>query len=192
MPSQDGTYRQIVEAADALFYERGFDGASFADIAAVVTISRGNFYYHFKTKDDLLGAVIELRLARTAEMLQAWDVDSAPLTRIRSFIRMLVDNRASIMQHGCPVGTLCSELAKLDHPRLPQANRLFDLFRDWLALQFDALGRSDDAKNLAMHLLVRSQGVATLLNAFKDEDFLQREVEAMDAWLDAQIPISAA
>lgn len=191
MPSQDGTYRLIVEAADALFYESGFDGASFADIATVVNISRGNFYYHFKTKDDLLGAVIERRLARTAEMLQAWDVDSAPLMRIRSFIGMLVDNRAPIMRHGCPVGTLCSELAKLDHTRLPQANRLFDLFRDWLALQFEALGRSGDAKNLAMHLLVRSQGVATLLNAFKDEDFLQREVDAMNAWLDAQIPIPA-
>ncbi|HEY7886322.1 MAG TPA: helix-turn-helix domain-containing protein, partial [Cellvibrionaceae bacterium] len=53
---------KIVAAADRLFYERGFDATSFADIAEAVQISRGNFYYHFKTKDDILDAVIARRL----------------------------------------------------------------------------------------------------------------------------------
>lgn len=188
MPKQTSTYVQIVEAADALFYERGFDGASFADIAAVVNISRGNFYYHFNTKDDLLGAVIDQRLARTDAMLQDWNKEADPATRIRSFIHMLIENRSPIMRSGCPVGTLCGELAKLNHPRLPQANKLFGLFREWLARQFSALGRAADADDLAIHLLVRSQGVAILLNALQDEDVLQREVDAMGVWLDAQIP----
>ena len=47
------TRAQIVEAADQLFYERGFEHTSFADIAAQVQISRGNFYYHFRTKDEI-------------------------------------------------------------------------------------------------------------------------------------------
>jgi hypothetical protein len=34
-----------------------------------------------------------------------------------------------------------------------------------------------------MHLLARSQGVATLANAFHDDEFVQREVEEMGAWL---------
>lgn len=54
------TRHQIVEAADRLFYERGFEATSFADIAAVVGLSRGNFYYHFRTKDEILEAVIAL------------------------------------------------------------------------------------------------------------------------------------
>ncbi|MDD9913854.1 MAG: helix-turn-helix domain containing protein, partial [Rhodospirillaceae bacterium] len=37
-----------------LFYRHGFDHTSFADIAEAVQISRGNFYYHFRTKDDIL------------------------------------------------------------------------------------------------------------------------------------------
>lgn len=44
------TRQQIVEAADGLFYERGFEATSFADIAGIVGLSRGNFYYHFKTR----------------------------------------------------------------------------------------------------------------------------------------------
>lgn len=88
----------IVETADRLFYERGFDHTSFADIAGPVGISRGNFYYHFKSKDEILDAVIERRLANTAAMLATWtEGDDDPSARIRSFIDMLIANRAKIM-----------------------------------------------------------------------------------------------
>lgn len=183
------TRQQIVEAADRLFYEQGFEPTSFADIAAAVRLSRGNFYYHFKTKDEILQAVIALRLANIQRMLDAWETEGlTPTDRIRSFINILIMNRAKILLYGCPVGTLCNELAKLDHAAQGDANQLFALFRQWLARQFGALGRAADADALAMHLLARSQGVATLANAFRDEDFIRREVEDMRAWLDAQSP----
>ena len=53
------TRDSIVSTADTLFYQRGFDHTSFADIAKQVAISRGNFYHHFKSKDQILAAVIE-------------------------------------------------------------------------------------------------------------------------------------
>lgn len=181
------TRQYIVEAADRLFYEHGFEATSFADIAKAVGLSRGNFYYHFKTKDEILGAVITLRMANTRAMLDAWEEGaSAPAERIRSFIHILLMNRVKIMAHGCPVGTLCNELAKLDHVGKDDAAKLFSLFRDWLARQFAALGRDKDADALALHLLMRSQGVAALATAFRDEGFIRREVEDMDAWLEAQ------
>jgi hypothetical protein len=90
------------------------------------------------------------------------------------------------MAHGCPVGTLCAELAKLDHAAQPHANKLFTLFHEWLRRQFVALGREADADALAMHLLARSQGVAALANVFRDENFVKQEVAQMCDWLDAQ------
>jgi AcrR family transcriptional regulator len=183
------TRRHIIEAADRLFYENGFEATSFADIAKAVGLSRGNFYYHFKTKDEILGAVIALRMAKTQAMLDAWEEDApTPAERIRSFIHILIMNRAKIMAYGCPVGTLCNELAKLDHVSKDDAAKLFTHFRHWLARQFAALGREADADTLALHILMRSQGVATLATALRDEGFIRREVEAMDAWLDAQRP----
>lgn len=89
------------------------------------------------------------------------------------------------MRHGCPVGTLSGELSKLDHALQPQANTLFTLFRGWLSRQFTALGRREDADRLAMHLLARSQGVATLANAFHDQAFIKSEVDQMNRWLAA-------
>ena len=182
--SDKTTRDHIVEVADELFYRQGYEYTSFADIADAVKISRGNFYYHFKSKDQILDAVIDLRLANTEKMLERWEIEGeSPADRIRSFIHILIANRAKIKLYGCPVGALCSELAKLNHPSRAEANRLFTLFRTWLCRQFTLLGREADADELAMHLLARSQGVATLANAFHDEKFIRQEVKQMCEWL---------
>lgn len=184
--SEKSTREHIVEAADRLFYRQGYEHTSFSDIADVVRISRGNFYFHFKTKDEILDAVIDARLAATRQMLDRWEREGKdPAERIRCFIHMLIANRADIKRYGCPVGTLGTELAKLDHGARAKANKLFSLFRAWLRRQFALLGRGADADDLAMHLLVRSQGVATLANAFHDEKFIRREVERMEDWVRA-------
>ncbi|MCC4240289.1 TetR/AcrR family transcriptional regulator [Thalassospira povalilytica] len=182
------TRDRIIETADRLFYQQGFEATSFADIASAVGISRGNFYHHFKTKDDILDAVINQRLANTEQMLDHWEVTgNDPAERIRSFIHILIVNGEKIRKFGCPVGTLSSELAKLNHSAHSDAAGLFTLFRTWLGRQFSAIGFGAKSDGLAMHILGRSQGVATLANAFDDNGFLQSEVTLMCDWLDGQI-----
>jgi len=181
------TRDHIVEAADDLFYRQGYENTSFADIAGAVRISRGNFYYHFKTKDRILDAVIEARLAKTRAMLDRWEREGETAAdRIRCFIRILIVNRASIERYGCPVGTLMTELTKLGHSAQTEATKLFILFRSWLTRQFEQLGCGGKADDLALHLLAMSQGVATLINAFQDEAFTEREVARMEAWLETR------
>ena len=183
------TREQIVDAASRLFYEQGYEPTSFASIAEVVGISRGNFYYHFKTQDEILEAVIQARLGSTRKMLACWD-DSAdtPRERIRKFVRILIVNREDIENYGCPVGTLTNELAKLEHPARAQAVGIFEVFRTWLREQFEALGCTADADDLALHVLMFSQGVATLSNAFGERDYVQREVDRLEAWLTQRFP----
>ncbi len=178
------TRDHIVAAANQLFYRQGYEHTSFADIAGAVQISRGNFYYHFRTKDEILDAVIGARMAETQAMLDGWEAESeSPADRIRSFIKILIANRTDIKRFGCPVGTLTTELAKLNHPSQAGATELFSLFRTWLSTQFRALGCEKDADRFAMHVLARSQGVATLASAFGDEKFIRREVGEMCDWL---------
>ncbi|WP_248925910.1 TetR/AcrR family transcriptional regulator [Paenibacillus hamazuiensis] len=178
------TREHIVESADRLFYQRGYEHTSIADIADSVQISKGNFTYHFKSKDEILSAVIQLRLENTRNMLVQWeDEGERPEERIKSFINILIANQTDIKMYGCPVGTLCTELAKLNHASKAEANELFSLFRAWLSRQFAFLGLEANADELAMHLLARSQGVATLAQAFQDESFIKHEVELMCDWL---------
>lgn len=184
-----GTRQLIIERADSLFYQRGFENTSFADIADELKISRGNFYYHFKTKDDILSAVIDHRAAKTQMMLEAWAAKgTTPVERLKCFAQMLIDNRKEIQRFGCPVGTLCAELAKLDHPSQGDAGMIFGQFRRWLAEQFVILDQGEEADALAMHLLARSQGIASLANAFHEEAFIRHEVEQIERWILTLVP----
>jgi len=180
------TREHIVAAADGLFYRQGYEFTSFADIAEAVQISRGNFYYHFKSKDDILDAVIDVRLTNTRNMLEQWERENEdPAERIKSYIRILITNWSKIRKFGCPVGTLCAELAKLNHASRKEASGVFTLFRTWLCQQFTLLGRKKDADALAMRVLAWSQGVATMASTFRDETFTRQEVKRMCNWVDS-------
>lgn len=50
---------EILDAADELFNQKGFDGTTISDIIEKVDVARGTIYYHFKSKEDILDALIE-------------------------------------------------------------------------------------------------------------------------------------
>jgi len=180
--------QRIVSAADELFYQQGYENTSFSDIADAVGISRGNFYYHFKSKDEILNAVIDNRVNGIQAMLDEWDnMIADPKKRLHYYIDIQSRNQDNIISHGCPVGSLCTELAKVSHSMLDDANKMFTVFRDWLVTQLKLVGVTRNTKQIAMHLLARGQGIATVSNAFEDKKFLQQEVNCLKEWLDNEI-----
>lgn len=185
MNKGEKTRSEIVERAKSLFYEHGYDGTSFTDIVNAVGVYRGNINYYFKTKDDILKAVIDRHLEEFSALLAEWtNRHQDPRSRLIDFIHMIAERQAALTRYGCPIGTLNTELGK-DRPELQRSARaLFDLFRDWLAEQFRALGSSsDEASALALHLLGRAQGVAVIAHVYQDTELLQREVAQMETWI---------
>ncbi|MEJ2654004.1 MAG: TetR/AcrR family transcriptional regulator [Acidihalobacter sp.] len=182
----DANRRRIVDAADQLFYRQGYNRTSFSDIAQAAELSRGNFYYYFKSKDEILEAVIERRREHYAEMLAEWsESESTPRERLRHFVRMLLDGRSELLRYGCPTGSLTLELAKTQSEQQDHARVLFEVFRTWLRQQFITLGHTQDADELACHLLVMGQGVSLLAPVYADPALIDSEVTQIDAWLDA-------
>ena len=179
----DGNRQRIIEAADSLFYRRGYNQTSFQDISDATGLPRGNFYYYFKTKDEILGAVVDTRLEGMRTMLSHCEASTGDAReRLLQFSNMLEDNRENVIQSGCPIGSLCSELAK-DLPALHDKSReVFVLLRNWITQQFEALAVSD-ADNLAMDLLAKLQGAAVMSCAFKDNDFVDRSHHEIQNWI---------
>lgn len=187
MTSKRGQTRdEIIEAARALFYRRSYARTSFSDIVKHTGIQRGNIYHYFKTKDDILDAVIEQLAREYQAALSAWDKElSDPRDRLRRFVQMVMTNRDNLSRYGCPLGSLNTELGKeAAYARKESARQLFDLFRDWLAIQFSALGHSQQAQAHAMHLLGRTEGISLMGHAYNDPDFIAAEIEILDQWID--------
>jgi TetR/AcrR family acrAB operon transcriptional repressor len=53
------TRKQIMEAAEQAFYERGVARTTLADIAALAGVTRGAIYWHFSNKSDLVQAMLD-------------------------------------------------------------------------------------------------------------------------------------
>lgn len=177
---------KIVETADDLFYRQGFNHTSFSDISKAVGISRGNFYYHFKTKDDILAAVIEKRKAGISKMLRHWsETITEPRNRLHRYIDMIVGNQENIVDYGCPIGSVCSELIKLKNINKSNATEMIVLFKDWLSEQFSLLGHDKEtSEQHSMHILTCTQGISLMGQAFKDSQFIQREADDLKHWIE--------
>ncbi|WP_409274678.1 TetR/AcrR family transcriptional regulator [Neobacillus sp. SCS-31] len=95
---------EILDAADELFAQKGFDGTSTNDILGKVGIARGTLYYHFKSKEDIMDALIDRYSARLLGNAQAIAVDkSIPVVeRIIKVVRSMNLSGGSsqeIMEH---------------------------------------------------------------------------------------------
>lgn len=174
----------IVEAADRLFYVRGYGASSFTDIAQAAEFNRGNFYHYFKSKEDILTAVAELRLDEARARLAGWDAGiAAPLERLEHFLRLWTDAAEDIARYGCPLGTLMAELGKGDRRHAAMIRPLTDLYLGWIEAQFAAMGLGEEADAYAQRLLALIQGEAMLAHLLGDADHLRREAGDIGAWL---------
>ncbi|WP_048601005.1 TetR/AcrR family transcriptional regulator [Rubeoparvulum massiliense] len=95
---------EILDAADELFAQRGFDGTSTNDILEKVGIARGTLYYHFKSKEDIMDALIERYSLHLISSAQKMGADrSVPLyERILHVVMALNirgDSSKEIMEH---------------------------------------------------------------------------------------------
>lgn len=179
------TRADIVDCARKLFYEHGYDGTSFTQIVDATGLFRGNIYHYFKTKDDILEAVVERYLHDYSAMLTQWEREiSDPRMRLRAFVDMVSSHKAELVEYGCPIGSLNTELGKERRELQHVARALFDLFQNWLAARFTELGHGKEASRLALHLLGRAQGIAVISHVYQDRKFLEREISQLGDWIE--------
>jgi AcrR family transcriptional regulator len=186
MPTKsERTQQRIIDAANQLFYRKGYNRTSFTDVVDEAGVPRGNIYYYFKTKDEMLKAVIEHRLETTTIMLAEWDRNiKTPLDRLERFVQIMYDSTPALLRSGCPMGSLNVELMK-DQPELKEdAKRLFDLFQQWIARQFSEMGYPDEARELSLQLLSRGQGTIVIAQIYQDPGFLERGTKDINRWLE--------
>ena len=186
MPRKSERTRQrIIEAANRLIYRKGFNQASFSDVVEAAGVPRGNIYYYFKTKDEILDAAIAYRTERIRAMLDGWNGSlRTPIERLHRFIEMLSGSSEAITRFGCPMGTLNTELGKDQHDLQQRAEQLFIVFEDWLCDQFAELGYAGRARELTLHLMAMGQGISVIAHAHRDSGFLEREKARLNDWVD--------
>jgi AcrR family transcriptional regulator len=176
---------RLIETAAKLAYERGFANTALSDIAREADVPLGNIYYYFKTKAEIGEAITARYLAAFEAQRLDWERADTPKGRLRALVQNAIDNRGMLARSGCPVGSLCAELHKGDGTLAEAASRPFAALMAWIELQFEALGKGEKKRVLALHLLSALQGVSLLANSFHDPDLVILEGDQLKAWIGA-------
>jgi TetR/AcrR family transcriptional repressor of nem operon len=179
-----GKRERLVAAATRLLHEQGIERTTLAGIANAADVPAGNVYYYFKTKDDVITAVIDAHAQQIKTTLASIDAHHrSPKSRLKAFVREFTAQNEIVAQHGCPLGSLCSELGKRVQQSSLASAELMRLPIEWAETQFRALGRRD-AHDLALDLLAAYEGSALLANTLGDPNVLSRAARRLNHWID--------
>jgi AcrR family transcriptional regulator len=180
-----GKRQRLIAAAVQLLHQQGIERTTLAEIAKAADVPPGNVYYYFKTKDDVVAAVIEAHADDIKATLAAIDRrHRAPKGRLKAFVREVTSRSELVAQHGCPLGGLCSEVDKQVGQSGLAAAELMRLPIEWAEEQFRALG-CRDAPDLALDLMAAYEGNALLANTLGDPTVLSRAERRLDHWIDS-------
>lgn len=139
------------------------------------------------TRDELIGAVIERHAGEVQQLLESLERRPSPASRLKGLVRSWADVSDLVAANGCPIGSLCSELNKLDGRLGRDAAALLGTLVDWAEQQFRQLGLRS-ARDLAISLTARVQGAALLTDTFDDPAVMKREVRGIERWIDTVVP----
>jgi TetR/AcrR family transcriptional repressor of nem operon len=175
---------RLIEAAKIMFYQQGVTGTSLADIAQQAQVPLGNIYYHFRTKEALVEAVIQAHLQELQSLFAQLDRDPDPHQRLLGLLAAERKSEHSLARYGCPYGSLSQELNKEDGEPATMAARLFQTYLDWTATQFRLLGKDEEeAKDFALDLITSLQGTFVLTSSFRSPELLERKLQRLEIWL---------
>ena len=99
-----GRRGQLIRESARLFREKGYEATSVRDIAAATGLQSGSWVYHFKTKQDILAAVMEEGLQRALERIEAIGREQLePRAHFRALLRAHLDTILAPGQDFIPV-----------------------------------------------------------------------------------------
>jgi TetR/AcrR family transcriptional repressor of nem operon len=175
------TKGRLISAARDLFWERGYEATSLADVVEKANAKTGSLYYFFKTKEELLLAVLDWYMENLFPVLIQPIIAhiNDPIERVFA----LLDGyrkalTATGCTYGCPIGNLTLELGD----SLPRARQKlatnFEGWRTWvrkfLEEAGDRLPEKLDRAEVAMFVLTVMEGGVMQSRA-------QQSIEPFDA-----------
>lgn len=187
------TREAVLEAATRLMHVRGYQNTSLDDVLRESGVGKGNFYYHFRSKEDLgyaiLDQIIVVFLERTLE--PCFSAPETPrLTQIHCFLdRVLEAQRQRKCVGGCAMGNLASELSDVHEGFRARLASVFMAWRERLtaALQ-EAQERGEmvaacDPESVGHFLVAGLEGAILLSKVSKDITVMEQCVIELKRYL---------
>jgi TetR/AcrR family transcriptional regulator, transcriptional repressor for nem operon len=187
------TRDQILHAASRLIHVQGYQSTSLDDVLRESGVGKGNFYYYFKSKEELGYAIIDrITRAFVERVLEPAfaDDEADPIAQVHAFLDRAVEaQRQRNCVGGCAMGNLACELSDVHEGFRQRLAALFDAYRSHLA---EAIRRGQrrgqvrpdvDAAGAAQFLVGGLEGAILLGKVTRDITVMERCVGELKAHL---------
>jgi AcrR family transcriptional regulator len=188
---QSATRERLIMTAMKLFWEKGYESTSVADVLREAQANSGSLYHFFPGKQDLLIAVLEAYRDGLAPMLlePAWKGVEDPIDRV---FALLSRYRQSIVStdcvYGCPIGSLALELHEPDPAVRALLVANFDAWVDAVRTCLDNAGdrlpRDTDRAALAEFVLTTMEGGVMQARTYRDVGYFDRAVAQLRGYFE--------
>ena len=187
-----GTREQILDAASRLVHMRGFNNTSVDEILKESGVGKGNFYYYFKSKDELGFAILDRSLERFSSELveKSFEPTKDPWEQTYNFLNSLVDRaRQRDGSGGCILGNLAVEMSDIHEEFRQRLTTAFDRLRSRIE---DALAQARaqgtlhgdvNISRLAHFIIAGFEGALMMGKLHKDADVVAGVVEELKGHL---------
>jgi len=179
-----GTAERILDVAERLVQTRGYNGFSYADVAAELGITKPSLHYHFASKAELGETLIVRYHARFAAALEAIDAAGGdPGTRLRRYATLYADVLDN--HRMCLCGMLAADLETLPGKMRDAVVRFFDASETWLEKVLDegkasgALRDDTSSHDQAQTVLSTLEGAMLVARSYHDPE----RFRAVARWL---------
>jgi TetR/AcrR family transcriptional regulator, transcriptional repressor for nem operon len=131
-PDELDTAAQVLDVAERLVQRQGFNGFSYADIAAELELTKAALHYHFASKADLGEALLARYADRFSVALDALDATGADApAKLEGYTNLYLDVLRN--ERMCLCGMLAAEFQTLPAPMRNAVVDFFDHNERWLA-----------------------------------------------------------
>lgn len=181
LKSQKSTRDRLVEAALYLFWLNGYAATGIAQILERARANAGSFYYFFKTKEDLLLAVLQLYIQSLNPVIVQPVVTEFddPIDRVFGILGFYRKNLlATGCTYGCPIGRLALEIPE---EQFKVHKLLADNFDGWTAAVEKCLEDARDRLPEGTNLKTLSQFVLTVMEGGVMQSRAHRDIAPFDA-----------
>lgn len=187
---------QILDAAEKLFFEKGYDRTSVQDILDALGMSKGGFYHYFDSKESVLRSVSERRAESRFEKLSSelYGVRRSPVERLNLLLGMANLFEAEDVRFAALMLRLCyveGDAAMRDHQRRILLDRLAPYVADVIDEgvrdgSFHARRPMEVGRLLLLLALDTDEEACRMLAAEPDNpDAAIGMLELLNAWRDA-------
>jgi TetR/AcrR family transcriptional repressor of nem operon len=175
------TRDHLIQAALYLFWLQGYAATALSQVLERAKANAGSFYYFFKTKEDLLLAVLDIYVqSLDPVVIQPVTLQHAdPVERVFGILDFYRRNLLSTgCTYGCPIGRLALEIPE---EQFRVHKRLADNFDGWTAAVEKCLADARDRFPEGTNLKTLSQFVLTVMEGGVMQSRAHRKIGPFDA-----------